>query len=134
MSAAETNLPFHLRGNFAPVFDERNDRQLEVEGSIPPELNGLFLRNGANPSSGKSPHWFLGDGMIHGLRLEGGRALWYRNRYVQTPSLHDPSIPRISETGVIDHANSNGVLCEVGDSMKSSISAISPIASVQSFD
>ncbi len=103
---AEATIPFHLRGNFAPVFEERDDRALEVEGTIPPELNGLFLRNGANPSTGKSPHWFLGDGMIHGLRIENGRAAWYRNRYVQTPSLADPSVPRISDQGVIDHANS----------------------------
>ena len=106
MSAAESQLPFHLRGNFAPVFEERDDRRLEVEGAIPPELDGLLLRNGPNPSTGRSPHWFLGDGMIHGLRLEQGRAVWYRNRYVKTPSLADPSVPRISDEGVIDHANS----------------------------
>ncbi|MEM9173961.1 MAG: carotenoid oxygenase family protein [Myxococcota bacterium] len=104
--AVDQRLPFHLRGNFAPVFDERDDHVLDVEGTIPDELNGLFLRNGANPSSGRSAHWFLGDGMVHGLRLEGGKALWYRNRYVQTPSLRDPGVPRISDAGVIDHANS----------------------------
>ena len=25
--------------------------------------------------------------MVHGVRLEGGRAVWYRNRYVDTPIL-----------------------------------------------
>ena len=99
-------LPFHLRGNYAPVMQELEEYNLLVEGAIPPELSGLFVRNGANPSSGRSPHWFLGDGMVHGVRIENGRAAWYRNRYVKTPSLADPSTPRISELGVIDHANS----------------------------
>jgi carotenoid cleavage dioxygenase-like enzyme len=26
----------------------------------------------------------IGDGMIHGVRLLGGQACWYRNRYVKT--------------------------------------------------
>ena len=28
-------------------------------------------------------HWFIGDGMVHGLRLGDGRAEWYRNRWVR---------------------------------------------------
>ena len=69
----------------SPVTTEETLTDLTVTGSIPPELSGLFVRNGSNPPSGRSLHWFLGDGMIHGVRLEGGRARWYRNRYVQTP-------------------------------------------------
>ncbi len=65
--------PFHLRGNFAPVFEERTERDLPVTGAIPPELCGRFFRNGANPKSGWSPHWFLGNGMIHGVELREGR-------------------------------------------------------------
>src|SRR5690606_28238652 len=26
-------------------------------------------------------HWFVGDGMVHGVRLQGGEARWYRNRW-----------------------------------------------------
>lgn len=78
------DLPFHLRGNYAPVTEERTLTTLEVEGAIPPELRGVYMRNGPNPKSGYSPHWFVGDGMLHGVRLEGGRAQWYRNRYVRT--------------------------------------------------
>ena len=66
--------PFYLRGNYAPVQDEVTLDALEVEGAIPPELNGLYLRNGPNPSEGSSQHWFFGDGMLHGLRLGGGPA------------------------------------------------------------
>jgi carotenoid cleavage dioxygenase len=70
MAAAESELPFHLRGNYAPVEEEVTGVDLPVEGAIPPQLSGLYLRNGPNPKSGSSPHWFVGDGMIHGVRLE----------------------------------------------------------------
>jgi carotenoid cleavage dioxygenase-like enzyme len=79
--------PWHLSGNFAPVMDELTRFDLPVSGAIPPELSGTYLRNGANPKSGVSGHWFMGDGMIHGVRIEGGRAVWYRNRWVRTPKL-----------------------------------------------
>jgi carotenoid cleavage dioxygenase len=29
-------------------------------------------------------HWFLGTGMVHGVRLRDGRAQWYRNRFVRS--------------------------------------------------
>lgn len=90
-----------LQGDFAPVFDELTETRLEVVGAIPPELSGLYVRNGANPASGHSEHWFLGNGMVHGVKLEAGRAAWYRNRYVRTALLH-PEKPRISPEGVID--------------------------------
>ena len=73
-----------LEGNFAPVHREVTATNLEVIGSLPPELEGLYARNGSNPLSGLSPHWFLGDGMVHGVELAGGAATWYRNRYVET--------------------------------------------------
>ena len=60
---------------------------MSVVGTIPPDLNGRFVRNGPNPASGTSPHWFLGDGMLHGVQLRDGRADWYRNRLVRTKSL-----------------------------------------------
>ena len=41
--------------------------------------------------SGDSPHWFLGDGMVHGVRLDGGKAVAYRNRYVQTALYETPA-------------------------------------------
>ena len=95
-------IPFHLKGNFAPVKEEVTGFDLPVEGALPPELTGLYARQSANPRSGHSDHWFLGDGMVHGIRLEAGKAAWYRNRYVQTALLKNPDTPRISDTGVID--------------------------------
>ena len=54
--APERKVPWHLRGNFAPVFDEVTLTDLEVVGAIPPALQGMYVRNGANPRSGTSPH------------------------------------------------------------------------------
>jgi carotenoid cleavage dioxygenase len=74
-----------LQQNFRPVTREVEAFDLEVvEGAIPSTLTGLYVRNGSNPVSGDSSHWFFGDGMVHGVRLERGKAVWYRNRYVHT--------------------------------------------------
>ena len=73
----------HLEGNYAPVSDEVTAFDLPVTGTIPPALNGRLLRIGPNPYDGASGHWFSGTGMAHGVRLEEGRAAWYRNRYVR---------------------------------------------------
>ena len=83
--ARQEKAPFWLRDNFAPTFEERTETDLKVIGQIPESLKGTLLRNGANPQSGESAHWFLGNGMLHGVRLEAGEAKWYRNRYVKTP-------------------------------------------------
>ncbi|HEY7051772.1 MAG TPA: carotenoid oxygenase family protein [Mycobacterium sp.] len=86
--ALETVVPF-FRRDYAPVADELTAFDLPVEGAIPPELDGWYLRNGPNPRQA-TQHWFTGDGMIHGVRLENGRAAWYRNRWVRTESFEHP--------------------------------------------
>ncbi len=76
-----------MNGVFAPLADEATLEGLEVRGAIPEALDGLYVRNGANPLGHEhqpSHHWFLGEGMVHGVRLKGGRALWYRNRFVRS--------------------------------------------------
>ena len=75
----------YLSGNFAPVADELSVRDLPVSGRIPEELEGRLLRIGPNPVAPDPAtyHWFLGNGMVHGVRLRGGRAEWYRNRWVR---------------------------------------------------
>jgi carotenoid cleavage dioxygenase len=84
-------------GNYAPVADELTAHDLPVEGAIPPELDGWYLRNGPNPRAATG-HWFTGDGMVHGVRIENGRAAWYRNRWVRTDSFVDP-FPLYREDG-----------------------------------
>lgn len=75
----------YLEGNFAPVPDEATALDLEVTGSLPPQLDGRYLRIGPNPlhADPATYHWFTGAGMVHGVRLRDGRAEWYRNRFVR---------------------------------------------------
>ena len=76
----------YVEGSMAPVADEVTAFDLPVTGTIPEELEGRWLRNGPNPRSAVDPsthHWFLGDGMVHGVRLRGGKAEWDRNRWVR---------------------------------------------------
>ncbi len=84
-SAFDPDRPWWLQQGFAPVTKELTTTKLAVTGAIPPALSGLYVRNGSNPSKADSSHWFFGDGMLHGVRLNAGKAEWYRNRYVQTP-------------------------------------------------
>ncbi|NJM72806.1 MAG: 9-cis-epoxycarotenoid dioxygenase [Scytonema sp. RU_4_4] len=83
MATTQVN-PF-LDGNFAPVQEEISTNTLKVIGELPPDLSGMFVRNGPNPQW--TPigqyHWFDGDGMLHAVRISNGRAA-YRNRYVRT--------------------------------------------------
>ncbi len=82
----------YLSGAAAPVTNEVTAFDLPVTGTIPAELEGRWLRNGPNPIEAvdaSKHHWFLGDGMVHGLRLRGGKAEWYRNRYVRADHVAD---------------------------------------------
>jgi carotenoid cleavage dioxygenase-like enzyme len=90
----------YLEGNYAPVSDEVTACDLPVIGGLPEQLNGRYLRNGPNPWSVDDPdkhHWFVGAGMVHGVRLREGRAEWYRNRWVGSSALSEhrgqPDIP-----------------------------------------
>ena len=79
-----TQKPWHLKGNWAPVEKELEVQNLEVIGNIPKELSGKYIRNGMNPVSGYSDHWFFGNGMLHCVEIENGKAS-YKNKYVRTP-------------------------------------------------
>lgn len=77
--------PF-LEGIHAPMAAETTLSDLEVIGQIPESLNGRYLRIGPNPidADPASYHWFTGDGMVHGLAIQNGKALWYRNRWIRS--------------------------------------------------
>ncbi len=104
---SESTTPFWLTGNWAPTQVEATATSLEVEGRLPPELDGRYLRVGPNPANGSSPHALLGDGMIHGVRLCGGRADWYRNRYVRTPHQANPSSHYFEKFAELDNSLAN---------------------------
>jgi len=81
---ATTVNPF-LEGNFAQIGDEITADALILIGQLPPDLCGMFVRNGPNPQFPPigQYHWFDGDGMLHGVQISNGQAQ-YRNRYVRT--------------------------------------------------
>jgi carotenoid cleavage dioxygenase-like enzyme len=118
MTTIENSLPSHLKGNGAPVQEERTLTNLVVTGSLPTELDGRYVRNGANPLSGFSDHPFFGDGMIHGIRLRDGKAEWYRNRYVQTPFMANTSLNILDPAVAMDMKSSKANTNVVGHAGK----------------
>ncbi len=116
-----------LQDNLAPVREERTETDLKVTGTLPPHLDGRYLRIGPNPvvDPGDRYHWFLGDGMVHGVRIADGQALWYRNRYVRSPAVATalgepapgPAWPVrdfAANTNVVQHAGRTFALVESG--------------------
>jgi carotenoid cleavage dioxygenase len=80
----------YLDDFLAPVSKEVTATDLPVTGHIPDFLDGRYLRNGPNPVAEVDPatyHWFTGDGMVHGVSLQGGNANWYRNRWVRSAAV-----------------------------------------------
>jgi carotenoid cleavage dioxygenase len=75
----------YLQGLYEPVAKETTALELPVIGEIPRDLYGAFVRNGPNPAQAPAGlhHWFDGDGMVHAIYFENGKAE-YRNRYVGT--------------------------------------------------
>jgi 8'-apo-carotenoid 13,14-cleaving dioxygenase len=118
--------PF-LTGLNAPMDRELTLDSLQVTGTIPPSLDGRYLRIGPNPivaPKAASHHWFVGDGMVHGLRLKDGQALWYRNRWVRSTAVSKalgeeraPGPRHFSDTvntNVVGHAGKTWALVEAG--------------------
>jgi carotenoid cleavage dioxygenase len=133
LSFNQSRVPFSmdnpfLTGPFAPVKDEISSTSLQVHGKIPSSLDGIFLRMGPNPLEVENPanyNWFMGDGMVHGLRLKEGKALWYKNRYVGTHYVNKKlgrkkikgeqrSPVDLANTNVIGHAGKIWTLTEAG--------------------
>src|SRR5262245_14150410 len=119
----------YLTGVHQPLTAEYTEEALKVEGQIPPELNGVYLRNGPNPlkmPNHATHHWFVGDAMLHGVRLKGGKALWYRNRWVRAthisealgeklvPGPRGPLGNDSPNTNVIGHAGRIYAIVEAG--------------------
>ncbi len=127
MAEPATPNPF-ISGLNAPMADELTLENLPVQGCIPAGLDGRYLRIGPNPirppAAAASHHWFVGDGMVHGLRIAGGRALWYRNRWIRSravsQALGEPEAPgprHFSDTvntNVLGHAGKTWALVEAG--------------------
>ncbi|CAM5401915.1 dioxygenase [Streptomyces spiroverticillatus] len=81
--------PF-LQGAFTPVHHESTAHHLPHVGEIPPQLDGLFTQIGPTPllpprhtAVDRYP-WFTQDGLVCGVRVRGGRAEWFRNRWIRS--------------------------------------------------
>lgn len=76
----------YVQGIYEPVARETTADDLPVIGEIPLDLHGAFYRNGPNPAAAPQGlhHWFDGDGMLHAIWFENGKAR-YRNRFIKSP-------------------------------------------------
>ncbi|EJZ15493.1 carotenoid oxygenase, partial [Mycolicibacterium fortuitum subsp. fortuitum DSM 46621 = ATCC 6841 = JCM 6387] len=59
-----------------------------IDGEIPTDLDGVYLRNTENPlhPALQTYHPFDGDGMLHIVGFRDGKA-FYRNRFIRTDGL-----------------------------------------------
>ncbi|MDW3218687.1 MAG: carotenoid oxygenase family protein [Acidimicrobiales bacterium] len=75
-------------GAWRPQHVEYDAWDLDVEGEIPADLSGVYLRNTENPLHPpiERYHPFDGDGMVHSISFENGEAR-YANRFVRTDGL-----------------------------------------------
>lgn len=83
----DTEHPY-LNGAWTPQHEEVDATEMEVIGTIPKDIDGVYYRNTENPlhASLGPYHPFDGDGMVHAMSFENGEAR-YSNRFVRTEGL-----------------------------------------------
>lgn len=72
---------------FLPVHTELQQVDIRVEGQIPTDFAGVYLRNGTNiqfQQTRSRAHMFNGAGMLHQVQVSEGTAS-YSNTYIRTP-------------------------------------------------
>jgi carotenoid cleavage dioxygenase len=109
---ADTDHPY-LSGIHRPMEEELTLPELKVDGQIPAALDGSYMRIGPNPyaPSAAGYHWFVGDGMVHSIRLKDGKAS-YRNRWIRSNELASQGGPAAApgpRRGMRDNVNTNVV-------------------------
>lgn len=77
-----------LQGINAPVFQEVDLDHLDVTGEIPSDLQGIYIRNGANPRFQPIAYAYPleGDGMLHAMYFDHA-TVRYRNRWILNKGL-----------------------------------------------
>ncbi|WP_205948506.1 carotenoid oxygenase family protein [Pueribacillus theae] len=92
-----------------------NDQEITVdeltvlEGEVPSDFNGAYVRNGPNPKYDPigRHHWFDGDGMLHAVYIKDGK-VGYRNRYIQTKGLqHEKEAGKSLWVGLMENPSQN---------------------------
>ncbi len=96
----------YLQGMYKAVAEESTLLNLKVVGEIPKDFCGSYVRNGPNPRTPPQGmhHWFDGDGMMHGVYFENGKAE-YRNRYVRSADFLADEAGHCAVGGVMERAN-----------------------------
>ncbi len=96
----------YIQGIYEPVAKEVTALNLNVIGEIPKDLYGAYYRNGPNPVHAPQTlhHWFDGDGMLHAIHFENGKAE-YRNRYIRSDDYNAEVAGTIDAGGVLLPAN-----------------------------
>ncbi|MGG1947378.1 carotenoid oxygenase family protein [Trinickia sp. NRRL B-1857] len=114
-------------GALAPVANEVEHLALRVTGTLPDDLDGMLVRNGPNPLTGRFEgegilSWWPEAAMLHGVSFESGAAIAYRNKWLRTQRwarVHEPqsasSLPDTNpNVNVIRHADETLALAEGG--------------------
>ena len=72
---------------YCPIHNELSQAEVTIEGELPSDLNGIYLRNGTNSPFDRNEsrrHMFNGAGMIHQVHINSGKVT-YSNHYTDTP-------------------------------------------------
>jgi all-trans-8'-apo-beta-carotenal 15,15'-oxygenase len=87
IATAGINEPPSCHGGLENLDEEFSYWIDDVDGDVPKDLDGTFLRNGPGRQRiGGHPygHWFDGDGMMSAFTFSDGK-VHFKNRYVRTP-------------------------------------------------